>query len=225
MGNEKETVCITDEMKEMRLREMVAKEEDLNECVGLYLDLYEDTDVMHQKAVESEINELVNHDGREESMEQARRLGEMLDANPSVTYFDYYKEEPITFLWLRERLGMGDPACGDGSTPASEVYAGASSPYSRAIEVLSDNGFGQDLSTVLVACACRNAMDDYEEETKDLDFTGLCYEAEEMWLDCEDRTSLCVIADWLVQWHIRRPDEEWPTDYPALKEWAEGEGI
>ena len=46
-----------------------------------------------------------------------------------------------------------------------------------------------------------------------------------MWLDCEDRTSACVIADWMVQWHIRRPEDDWPSTYGSLRHWAESEGI
>ena len=87
------------------LKEKIRKGEDLTGCVAEYLDLFEDTDVMHRDVVESEIEELGY--GGDDEADEAARLRLMLKDNPGVTYFDYYKEEPITFDWLRERLGMG----------------------------------------------------------------------------------------------------------------------
>ena len=101
------------------------------------------------------------------------------------------------------------------------------SPFTRAIEVLTDNGFGQDLSTVLIACACRNALDDFEEEEeiRNMSFESFCATVSDFWVDSEDRISVCVIADWLVKWLIAHPGIDFPTSYEALKEWAESEGI
>jgi len=94
--------------KESQLRKMVEAKKDVAACVALYLDLYEDTDVMHRDVVENEIEAL--RAGNEENNMEAGRLELMLRDNPEVTYFDYYREEPITFDWLRGRLKMGaDP--------------------------------------------------------------------------------------------------------------------
>jgi len=97
-------------------------------------------------------------------------------------------------------------------------------PYTTALETLTDAGLGQKLTTVLVACACRNAIDAFEEEENiaKTPFEIFCDLASELWLDCEDRTSLCFIADWLVQWIIRHPeDANYPDSYRELAEWAE----
>lgn len=98
-----------DESKEIqRLKAMIEAREDVAACVALYLNLYEDTDVMHRDAVENEIEAL--RAGNEENNMEAGRLELMLRDNPDATYFDYYEEEPITIEWLRVRLGMGkDP--------------------------------------------------------------------------------------------------------------------
>lgn len=97
-------------------------------------------------------------------------------------------------------------------------------PYTTALETLTDAGLGQKLTTVMVACACRNAIDAFEEEENiaKTPFETFCSLASELWLDCEDRTSLCVIADWLVQWIIHHPeDANYPDSYYELAEWAE----
>ena len=91
-----------------KLKAMIEAKEDITACVALYLDLYEDTDVMHHDIVENEIEAL--RAGNEENNMEAGRLELMLRDNPGVTYFDYYNEKPITFKWLRDRLQMGaDP--------------------------------------------------------------------------------------------------------------------
>ena len=91
-----------------RLKAMIEAGEDVTSCVALYLDLYEDTDVMHRDIVENEVEAL--RAGDEENNMEAGRLELMLRDNPDATYFDYYEEEPITIEWLRVRLGMGkDP--------------------------------------------------------------------------------------------------------------------
>lgn len=105
---------ITNELKEMRLREQIFGREDLAGCVALYLDLFEDTDVMHRDVVEEEIQEL--RYGDEENCMEADRLELMLRDNPAVTYFDYYNEKPITFEWLEERLALNDTSEDDGAT-------------------------------------------------------------------------------------------------------------
>ena len=89
-----------------KLEEMIKAEKDITACIALYLDLCEDTDVMHRDVVEDEIDELRN--GDEENNMEAGRLELMLMDNPGITYFDYYEEKPIDFKWLRKRLGMGD---------------------------------------------------------------------------------------------------------------------
>ena len=91
-----------------KLKAMIEAKEDITACVALYLDLYEDTDVMHHDIVENEIEAL--RAGNEENNMEAGRLELMLRDNPEITYFDYYEEKPITFKWLRDRLQMGaDP--------------------------------------------------------------------------------------------------------------------
>lgn len=91
-----------------KLKEMVEAKKDITACVALYLNLYEDTDIMHRDIVENEIEELRN--GNDENNMEAGRLELMLKDNPEITYFDYYTEQPITFKWLRDRLEMGaDP--------------------------------------------------------------------------------------------------------------------
>lgn len=94
--------------KLQKLKAMVEAKEDLAACVALYLDLHEDTDVMHRDIVENEIEELRN--GNDENNMEAGRLELMLKDNPEVTYFDYYTEKPITFKWLKDRLKVeADP--------------------------------------------------------------------------------------------------------------------
>ena len=88
------------------LREKVSKQEDVTACVALYLDLYEDTDVVHRDVVENTIEEL--RDGDEENNMEAGKLELMLKDNPEVTYFNYYEEKPIDFEWLRDKLEMLD---------------------------------------------------------------------------------------------------------------------
>ena len=91
-----------------KLKAMIKAKEDITACVALYLDLYEDTDVMHRDIVENEIEAL--RAGDEENNMEAGRLELMLRDNPQITYFDYYEEKPISFKWLRDRLEMGtDP--------------------------------------------------------------------------------------------------------------------
>lgn len=91
-----------------KLKAMIEAKEDITACVALYLDLYEDTDVMHRDIVENEIEAL--RAGNEENNMEAGRLELMLKDNSQITYFDYYNEKPITFKWLRDRLKMGaDP--------------------------------------------------------------------------------------------------------------------
>lgn len=99
--------------------------------------------------------------------------------------------------------------------------------YSDAICVLSDNGFGQELHTVLIACACKNAIYPFEEEDEILrtPFDAFCEVVSDLWVDCEDGTCVCSIADMLVQWIIKRPDRDYPTRFSELKEWAEANGI
>lgn len=89
-----------------KLKAMIEAKEDITACVALYLDLHEDTDVMHRDIVENEIEAL--RAGDEENNMEAGRLELMLKDNPRITYFDYYNERPITFKWLRDRLGMGE---------------------------------------------------------------------------------------------------------------------
>lgn len=90
--------------REGLLRERISKREGITDCVAMYLDLFEDTDVMHRDVVETTIEEL--RDGDEENNMEAGRLELMLKDNPGVTYFDYYEEKPIDFEWLCERLEM-----------------------------------------------------------------------------------------------------------------------
>lgn len=136
---------------------------------------------------------------------EAGRLELILKDNPDVTYFDYYDEKPIDFDWLRKRLGL-----------SSEDL------YEKAICVLSDNGFGQNLTTVLIACACRNAIDPFEEEDEIMrtPFGVFCDVVADLWVDCEDGTCVCRIADMLVQWVIHHPGD-YPTSFPELEEWFE----
>lgn len=191
-----------------KLEDMVKAKKDITACVALFLDLYEDTDVMHRDVVEKEIEELRN--GDDENNMEAGRLELMLKDNPEITYFDYYAERPIDFDWLRKRLGLS-----------------ADNPYEKAICVLSDNGFGQDLTSVLIACACRNAIDAFEEEEEIMrtPFGEFCDVVSGLWVDCEDGTCVCRIADMLVQWIIKHPgDYPYPTSFFELKEWAESEG-
>ena len=89
-----------------KLKEMIKAKEDITACVALYLDLYEDTDVMHRDVVENEIEELRN--GNDENNMEAGRLELLLKDNPQTTYFDYYTEQPITFRWLWDRLRMDE---------------------------------------------------------------------------------------------------------------------
>lgn len=97
-------------------------------------------------------------------------------------------------------------------------------PYEKAICVLSDNGFGQNLTTVLIACACRNAIDPFEEEEEIMrtPFGVFCDVVADLWVDCEDNTCLCRIADMLVQWVIHHP-ADYPTSFNELREWYENE--
>lgn len=93
------------ETEKQRLIEMVKENADITTCVALYLDLYEDTDVMHVNVVENEIWELRKW-GSPEEQEQGLRLYRMLKANPTCVYFDYYQEKPIDHEWLKSRLGI-----------------------------------------------------------------------------------------------------------------------
>ena len=96
--------------------------------------------------------------------------------------------------------------------------------YEKAICVLSDNGFGQHLTTALIACACRNAIDPFEEEEEIMrtPFGVFCDVVSDLWVDCEDHTCLCRIADMLVQWIIKHP-ADYPTSFNELREWYENE--
>ena len=193
----------TFEQKKADLIEEIVAEKDLTECVAHYLDIFEDTDVMHRDVLEEEIEAL--RAGDEENNMEAGRLELILKDNPDVTYFDYYDEKPIDFDWLRKRLALS-----------------SEDPYEKAICVLSDNGFGQNLTTVLIACACRNAIDAFEEEEEiaRTPFGVFCDVVSNLWVDCEDGTCVCHIADMLVQWIIHHPGD-YPTSFPELREWFE----
>lgn len=206
----------TFEQKKADLIEEIVAEKDLAGCVAHYLDIFEDTDVMHRDVVEGEIESL--RAGDEENNMEAGRLELMLRDNPGVTYFDYYNEEPITFDWLRKRLGLSSEDLYEKAICSSEEL------YEKAICVLSDNGFGQNLTTVLIACACRNAIDPFEEEEEIMrtPFGVFCDVVADLWVDCEDGTCVCRIADMLVQWIIKHP-ADYPTSFPELKEWYENE--
>ena len=99
------------------------------------------------------------------------------------------------------------------------------STYVKAIAALYAAGFGNGsgLTDALIACACENAISD--EVREEVLFTDFCETVSAIWLDCEDHTCVCRIAD-MVNAYIERHDGDFPPEsFFELARWAESEGI
>ena len=91
-----------------KLKKMVDAKQDLNACIALYQQLYQDSGISSRDELEEEA-EALRHGGDAEGME-ATRIEILLKDHPERGYFIRFIDEPITFKWLRDRLGMGpDP--------------------------------------------------------------------------------------------------------------------
>lgn len=96
-------------------------------------------------------------------------------------------------------------------------------PYTHSLEAVIDAGLGQELTNVLIACACRTALDASEKESHSISFESFCRAVADIWTDCEDKTCICFIADWTVSYLEK--EGELPCDWPQLRRWAEKEGL
>lgn len=133
---------------------------------------------------------------------------------------DYREAEAL----LLENISDNKDAFLKAAKPITAEEGG--SAYYGAIYALTDAGLGQNLTDALVACACRSALDPYEEEAAiaRTPFGAFCRTVAALWVDGGDGYCICRIAGWLVQW-ILSGREGYPTSYSELKEWAEGEGF
>ena len=102
--------------------------------------------------------------------------------------------------------------------------------YQKALDALREGGIPEtDLTAALVAVACRNALASNPEAEELLGggaFEAYCETVSCLWIDCEDRTCVCFIADWAAEYAARHLGElPGCNDYPALLGWAEDEGL
>lgn len=94
-----------EELEEVSLEDMIKDDKySLEDCMEVYLDEYEDYDIMTEDDLLDTIDDLSKGDAEERA--QARRLRKLFrNSGEDVKYFDYENEKPITSKeFLKQRL-------------------------------------------------------------------------------------------------------------------------
>lgn len=100
--------------------------------------------------------------------------------------------------------------------------------YRKALRLLmnhtEDSFTPQSITSALVAVACFNSLEANEKAKESVDFDAFCDTVVDIWLDCEDRTCVCSISDWVAEYAAETG--ELPGDsFYDLAVWAVNKGL
>lgn len=104
------------------------------------------------------------------------------------------------------------------------------SVYRKALRLLmnhtEDSFTPQSITSALVAIACFNSLEANEKAKKVVDdFDAFCETVVDIWLDCEDKTCVCFISDWVADYAAENDGDLPDGSFYDLAVWADERGL